>query len=147
MPSIRKSALVPFSNERMYALVTDVAAYPQFLPWCSGARVVAMPHAGEHALVEAALQVDFYGLKLTFATRNLQRPPDRVDMAFASGPFRSLDGVWLFKSLAVDACKIEFSLDYVLNSGLVSGALAPVFGQIAETMVDAFVRRAEVMHG
>jgi ribosome-associated toxin RatA of RatAB toxin-antitoxin module len=147
MPSIRKTALVPYSSERMYDLVTDVTAYPEFLPWCADAQVTVLDRrAGGHQ-VEALLRVDFYGLKLSFATRNRHAPPERIDMAFASGPFRSLDGSWQFLSLADDACKVQFHLDYLISSGVISGALSPVFDQIASTMVDAFVKRAEQIHG
>ena len=32
MALVEKSVLVPYSAERMYALVTDVERYPEFLP-------------------------------------------------------------------------------------------------------------------
>lgn len=147
MPSIRKTALVPYSSERMFALVTDVPAYPEFLPWCAGAQVTPITGKQGEKQVEALLRVDFYGLKLSFATLNSHEPPTRIDMAFVSGPFRSLDGSWQFQRLAADACKVQFSLDYLIASGVVSGALSPVFDQIAATMVDAFVKRAEQIHG
>jgi ribosome-associated toxin RatA of RatAB toxin-antitoxin module len=147
MSAIRKSALVPFAGERMYDLVAMVQDYPKFLPWCSGARAgPAAPPAPAHA-VDARVDVDFYGLRLHFETRNLHTSPTRIEMSLLSGPFRSFAGDWRFRRLSDQACKIEFSLDYQLNAGVIGAALAPVFDQIASTMVDAFVKRAEQVYG
>ncbi|WP_306462040.1 SRPBCC family protein, partial [Serratia marcescens] len=40
MPQISRTALVPYSAEQMYQLVNDVDAYPEFLPGCTGSRVL-----------------------------------------------------------------------------------------------------------
>lgn len=147
MTAIRKSALVSFACERMYDLVAEVEAYPQFLPWCSAARTApAAPPAPADA-VDARVDVDFFGLRLHFETRNRNTSPTRIEMSLLSGPFRSFAGDWRFQRLSEQACKIEFSLDYQLNAGVIGAALAPVFEQIASTMVDAFVKRAEQVYG
>ena len=40
MKTVHKSVLIWYSAEEMYALVTDVAKYPEFLPWCDRSRVI-----------------------------------------------------------------------------------------------------------
>ncbi len=147
MASIRKSALVPYTSERMFDLVSDIKAYPEFLPWCSGSQVTPAPAGSGLNSVEARVDVDFYGAKLSFTTRNLQQPHSRIDMAYLNGPFREFNGCWQFHRLGSDGCKIEFSLDYLMNAGVIGSALAPVFGQIASSMVDAFVSRAQDIYG
>ena len=139
MASIEKSVLVRHPASAMFALVADIDAYPQFLPWCSGAEVVARD--GEQ--VTARLDIRFHGLTQSFTTVNDQHPPDRIALRLVSGPFSKLDGLWHFASLADDACKVSLTLDYDFNNFLLSGLVGPVFHQIATTMVDSFVKRAD----
>jgi ribosome-associated toxin RatA of RatAB toxin-antitoxin module len=139
MASIEKSVLVRHSAASMFALVADIEAYPEFLPWCSGSRIVE--RAGSQ--VTAELDINFHGLKQGFTTVNDQHPDDHIDLRLVSGPFSKLDGSWRFTPLADDACKVALTLDYDFNNFLLSSLVGPVFHQIATTMVDSFVKRAD----
>ena len=143
MIHVDRSALVDYSAQAMYALVDDVESYPQFLPWCDGAQYAAR----EPGRTVATLHVNFHGLKNQFTTENIHQLGKRIDMKLVSGPFRSLDGQWLFTALGENACKVEFSLRYEFASALLGKAAGPVFRGIAETFVDAFVRRADEKFG
>lgn len=143
MPLVRKSALLPYASLNMFELVSDIESYPQFLPWCAGARVLRR----EGNQVDASIAVDFRGLRLSFASRNTERPPQAIDLALLEGPFRRLAGGWQFLSLDPQACKVEFTLDYALNVGVLNAALTPVFDYIAGSMINAFVLRADQIHG
>ena len=143
MPTISKSALVPFSAAQMYALVDDVPAYPQFLPWCGGAQEVSR-NADE---VEASVDIAHSGLKKTFTTRNLIQKNKMIEMRLINGPFKHLHGFWRFEALAEDACKVSLDLEYEFSNKLVGMALGPVFSQIANTLVDSFCQRARSLYG
>lgn len=142
MATVSKSVLVPYSARQMFDLVERVEDYPRFLPWCSGSSVSERSDAGMTATVE----IDFKGLRQRFTTINAHAPGERIDMCLKEGPFSRLQGTWQFVALRDDACKVSFELDYAFAGGLISRLLAPVFDQIASTMVDAFVRRAEQLH-
>ena len=139
MSSIEKSVLVRHSAERMFALVADIPSYPQFLPWCGGARVIAT----DGSLVTAEVEINFHGIRQSFTTANDQHPDDRIDLRLVSGPFSKLDGRWSFLALAEDACKVALTLDYDFSNFLLEKLVGPVFHQIASTMVDSFVKRAD----
>lgn len=139
MPSIHKSVLLPYSSQRMFDLVDDVEAYPQFLPWCGGTSV---RDRTMHRML-ATLTIDFRGIRQSFTTENEMHSPHRISMKLREGPFSTLDGHWHFHSLREDACKVEFRLDYAFKSGILGQALIPVFDHIARSFVDAFVRRAD----
>jgi ribosome-associated toxin RatA of RatAB toxin-antitoxin module len=143
MHSVSKSILLPYSANQMFDLVERVEDYPQFLPWCGGTEVLER-HDG---LVVATVRIDFKGLKQSFTTENRHERPNRITMRLVKGPFKRLDGEWQFTPLRADACKVAFSLDYAFAGGIISRILAPVFDHIADTFVDAFVRRAEAIHG
>ncbi len=139
---VRKSVLLPFSAQQMFDLVERIEDYPQFLPWCGGTEVVR-----DESLVTASIVIDYRGIRSRFSTTNEHRPHEAISMRLRDGPFARLDGEWRFLALREDACKVEFSLQYAFARGLLGRALAPVFDQIARSFVDAFVRRAEQLHG
>lgn len=142
MALVKKSVLVAYSAHQMFALVDDVAAYPQFLPWCGGASVSAV----EGNVVHATVHIDYHHIKQSFTTKNVRTPPQRIDMKLKDGPFRHLDGSWLFIPLSDSACKIELQLHYEFSSRLLEKAVGPIFHYIANNFVDAFVHRAEKVY-
>ena len=127
----------------MFDLVADVPAYPQFMPWCGGARA----EPAEDGQVRASIEIDFRGVRSGFTTLNRYYAPERIEMAFADGPFIALGGLWRFTPLNADACKVEFELDYEFAGGILGRLIAPVFDYVANTFVDTFAQRAEVLYG
>jgi len=142
MANVRKSVLVPYSREQMFALVEAVEDYPAFLPWCGGVEVIER----RGARVVVRIDIDFHGVRAYFTTANHNEPPERITMALRDGPFRKLDGAWKFRALAKGACKIELSLKYEFATKSLEGLIGPVFEVVADTFIDAFVRRAESIH-
>ena len=141
MKRIARSAIVEHSAEQMFALVEDIESYPRFLPWCRAASV----DERTAAWVQATLSVGMRGLSQTFSTRNELHPPEAMDMRLVKGPFRHFAAAWRFKPLSAQACSIEFSLEYEM-AGPLARMLEPLFDHIADTMVDAFTRRARDLH-
>jgi ribosome-associated toxin RatA of RatAB toxin-antitoxin module len=132
----------------MYELVTAVEAYPEFLPWCASAEVLARHDDG----ITARLGLAYMGVKHAFTTRNQHVPAESVSVQLIDGPFSLLAGSWLFRPLGrpgseQQACKIEFDLRYAFASAALETVLSPVFDRVADTFVDSFVRRAEDVYG
>jgi len=142
MRRIERSAIVEHSCAEMFALVDDVESYPRFLPWCSEVRV--QPMGGEK---RATLTASMGGLRQSFTTRNRNHPPKAIEMTLLEGPFRHFAAAWRFKPLAEWACEIRFSLEYEFSSPALGKVLEPLFEHIADSMVDAFTRRADEDHG
>jgi ribosome-associated toxin RatA of RatAB toxin-antitoxin module len=141
MKRIARSAIVEHSAEQMFALVDDIESYPRFLPWCRAASV----DQRTPEWVRATLSVGMRGLNQAFSTRNELHPPEAMDMRLVKGPFRHFAAAWRFRPLSAQACSIEFSLEYEM-AGPLARMLEPVFDHIADTMVDAFTRRARDLH-
>ncbi len=128
----------------MYALVNDVAAYPKFLPWCRSSKVIN--RSGNE--MTASVEIARGALNQTFTTKNTLQKNKKILIALVDGPFKTLHGSWTFGPLKHDdACKIELDLEYKFDSGLMSIAARPVFNQIANTLVDAFSKRAVQVYG
>jgi ribosome-associated toxin RatA of RatAB toxin-antitoxin module len=142
MKRIARSAIVEHAAGEMFSLVDDIESYPRFLPWCRAAKV----DERTAEWVQATLSVGMRGLNQTFSTRNELHPPEAMDMRLLKGPFRHFAAAWRFKPLSAQACSVEFSLEYEM-AGPLARMLEPLFDHIAETMVDAFTRRANDLHG
>lgn len=130
----------------MFALVTDIEHYPQFLPWCDHGEVLELNDDGMLARVGMAIS----GLRQTFTTRNTHETDRKVLMELVDGPFSQLDGVWAFTPLGdgtLRACKVEFTLSYGFSSAALAALVGPVFDRIAGNLVDAFVKRADQVYG
>ncbi|HTI47627.1 MAG TPA: type II toxin-antitoxin system RatA family toxin [Casimicrobiaceae bacterium] len=142
MQCVQKSVLVAYSAMQMFELVDRVEDYPKFLPWCAGARVLETHPGGK----TARLDIDYHGVRAHFTTENTNTPGVLIVVTLKDGPFRRLDGEWRFKSLRTDAAKVEFDLNYEFSSGLLDRVIGPVFSHIANTFIDAFVRRADTVY-
>lgn len=136
---VRKSALVAHPAERLYRLIEAAEEYPQFLPWCS---TVTLLHRDEHS-VSARLEVAWRGVRFNLVTVNQKRHPHWMSLKLEHGPFKRFEGEWRLTPLAEWGCRVEFVLQYEFNASLLGTLAAPVFEHAANTLVDAFVRRAD----
>ena len=143
MKNIQKSALVPYSAAQMFTLVDDIAAYADFLPWCSQSLVVAR----DTDIVEAELTISYGQLNKTFATRNINTPKNQIEMQLVKGPFKHLNGRWDFCMLGDEGCKVSLDLSFEFSNKLLDLTVGPVFSQIANSLVDAFTERAGKIYG
>lgn len=143
MASISKSALVPYSAAQMYALVNDIGAYADFLPWCGASEVLSRSEDE----VRASIEIAHGSLHKSFTTRNRLQKDKMIEMRLEKGPFRHLEGFWRFDELDENACKVRLDLDFEFSNRLVGMAMGPVFNGIANSLVEAFVKRAEQVYG
>ena len=143
MNSIDRSALVPYTPHEMFVLVIDANAYPQFMPWCSGAEIMSY----ENDEMVARLDFSVGGVSRSFITRNHHQPDAEVSIQLVDGPFSQLQGRWRFEPLGEEGCKISLFMEYGFSSKMVSMAVGPVFNQLANSLVDAFQKRAVEVYG
>ncbi|HXR55865.1 MAG TPA: type II toxin-antitoxin system RatA family toxin [Casimicrobiaceae bacterium] len=139
MRRVTKSVLVPYAPSQMFELVDRVELYPQFLPWCGGTEVLAQQDNRKTARID----IDYHGVRAHFTTANVNHPPESIIVMLKDGPFRHLHGEWRFRALGEHGCKVEFDLAYEFATSLLDRVIGPVFSHIANTFIDAFVKRAE----
>ena len=143
MSEVVKSVLVPYTAMEMFDLVDRVEAYPDFLPWCGGTEL----HRRDDLVTEATIYIRYMQVKQHFTTENHKLYPDEMHLRLKDGPFRHLEGAWRFRPLGEEGSKVELVLHYEFSTTLLEKALGPVFGYIANNLVDAFVHRAEKVYG
>jgi len=143
MYNINRSALVPYSTEKMFNLVNGVDDYKNFLPWCGGSEVL---EESEEASV-ASVTIAFKGVHKTFTTANELSRHSQIKLKMVDGPFSTLEGKWTFKTLDENACKLSLDLDFDFANRIVGAVIGPVFKKIADSMIDSFCKRAEQIYG
>jgi len=143
MTTISRSALVMHSAEQMFDLVNDVRRYPEFLQGCKATEVI---DEGDD-FIEATLTISKAGVNQSFSTHNDFVRPQWMDMRLLDGPFTKFTGIWRFQALSDEACKVSLEMEFEVGGLIAGAALGMVFKQVANTMVDAFVKRAKEIYG
>ena len=133
MTQINRSAIVPYSADEMYRLVADIETYPEFLPWCGGAKILSK----DNDELRASIKIAYKGVNKSFTTINREVEGERIEMSLVEGPFTKLHGVWEFAELDSD-----LNLEFEFSNRLVAMTVGKVFSSIADTLVDAFCQRA-----
>jgi len=139
---VLKHALVPFSASQMYSLVNDIESYADFLPWCDKSIILEQTERE----IKASLNIAYGSLNKFFTTLNKLTPETKIEMQLVEGPFKRLQGEWLFTQLGNDGCKVSLALEFEFKSKFLSMTMGPVFSQIANTLVDSFSERAQKIY-
>ncbi len=142
MRTVRRSARVRYSASQMFALVDDIASYPEFLSWCQRATI----QRRTNDLVEATLEVGLGGVFKQFSTQNRLEPPQRIEIKLLEGPFRSLEGAWTFNDQDDGGCEVNLALDFEVAHTPLDMIFAVLFEEVARAQMAAFIARAETVY-
>lgn len=143
MTIIQRNALVAYSTRQMFELVNNIEDYPRFLPWCPKSEILSRTDKE----VEATLEIAWSGMHKSFTTRNILFPYERMDIQLVKGPFRHLEGRWSFIPLGEHGCKVHMELEFELAGNFVDKIFQPIFNHIANSLVEAFCKRAVEVYG
>jgi len=139
MPTISRTALVEHTAQDMYELVCDIESYPEFLPWCSAAKVDERSETHQLASVSINQVIN----QSEFSTRNALVENQSIAMELVDGPFKRLNGTWQFKPLGDTACKVLLDIDFEFSNPVVGKLISPAFNKVCDTLVSAFIKRAD----
>jgi coenzyme Q-binding protein COQ10 len=142
VPTHSEKRVLPYTPEQMFALVADVERYPEFLPWCVGARI----RERGPTLIVADLIIGFRLIRERFTSRVALSPPSGIDVAYTDGPFRYLNNHWGFAPV-LGGCRVDFFVDFEFKSRLLQKMIEMLFGEAVKRMVAAFETRARQLYG
>lgn len=142
MHTVERSVIVPYTPAQMFDLVSDVAKYPEFMPWCGGAEVLSESESG----MTASIMIRIARISQSFTTRNTHDYPNRIHLELVDGPFSNLTGDWKFSPLGEDGCKIDFVMQYRFSSRALEVVVGPIFNRIATSFIDSFTERANELY-
>lgn len=142
MPTHAEQRILPYTPEQLFDLVADVERYPEFLPWCVGARV----RERRDDLIIADLLIGFRMFRERFTSKVTLDRPRRIDVAYSEGPFRYLDNHWVFEPVE-GGCRIDFFVDFEFRSAILQKLIGVLFNEAVRRMVAAFETRAQRLYG
>jgi coenzyme Q-binding protein COQ10 len=142
MPTHAEQRVLPYTPEQLFALVADIERYPEFLPWCVGARI----RERKPDLVVADLIIGFRMFRERFTSRVALAPPRRIDVAYTDGPFRYLNNHWVFDRVP-GGCRLDFFVDFEFKSRILQRVIELLFHEAVRRMVAAFEARAQQLYG
>ncbi|WP_188236440.1 type II toxin-antitoxin system RatA family toxin [Sphingopyxis sp. LK2115] len=143
MPRHHETRNLPYSAEQMFALVTDIARYPEFLPWVVALRVRS---DSEHEAV-ADMIVGFKGLRESFSCRVHKQRPREVVVSYIDGPMKHLSNEWHFQPAAGGGCRVDFMVDFAFRNRMFEALAGQMFDKALRKMIAAFEARAEELYG
>jgi len=142
VPTHAEQRILPYTAEQLFELVADVGRYPEFLPWCVGARI----RERRDDLVVADLLIGFRMFRERFTSKVTLDRPRRVDVAYSEGPFRYLNNHWIFEPVE-GGCRIDFFVDFEFHSRVLQKLIGVLFNEAVRRMVHAFETRARALYG
>ena len=142
MNRISKKADVKYSANQMYALVNDIEAYPDFLPWCTDASITTR---NSDTLI-AVVSISIGKIKKIFITQNTMQQDSSISMKLIKGPFKKLNGEWKFQNNPESGSIVSLRMEFEFKNKLLKYAFGSAFRVIMDSLVDAFIERANVIY-
>lgn len=143
MTRVQRSALLPYSATKIYEMINDVNAYPEFLPWCIKCETEEASETEKHATMHFAKR----GIKTSVTTRNELIKNEKITMHLLKGPFKHLLGQWQFSSIDENSCKVELDMQFAFSNRLYEMSFGPIFNQVVNKLVSCFSERAKHLYG
>ena len=143
MPSHRKYCASQHTVKEIFDLVTDVASYPEFLPWVSAIRV----RSDEEAEMLADMIVGFKALRETFSSRVIKTPKSAIVVDYLDGPMKHLHNAWSFEPLADGGSIVDFTVDFSFRNRVFEALAGQFFDSALRKMTTAFIDRADALYG
>lgn len=148
MPNHSENRKLLYSAEQMYQLVADVGKYPDFLPWCSAARIRSREIEGDSEIMLADLVISFKVFRERFGSKVILYPLVRqIETEYLDGPFKFLKSSWKFTEITENECEVEFFVNFEFKSRLLQSIIGVVFGEAMNRIVRAFEKRADELYG
>ena len=143
MPTHAEKRTLPYTAEQLFHLVQDVDRYPQFLPWCIGARVKSRI---ENVII-ADLVIGYKMFREKFESRVTLSPNNHIRVEYLNGPLQHLNNTWTFIPDGEGACTIDFFIDFEFRSKMLQKVMGVFFNEAVRRMVQAFEDRANDLYG
>jgi coenzyme Q-binding protein COQ10 len=140
--------ILPYQPDQLFQLVSDIDAYPQFVPWLTSIRTWNERQIAPGATsIDAEAQVGFSFLRERFATRVVRNASDRhIGVRLLHGPFRALTNDWRFRA-DPGGTRVEFSIDFAFKSRVLDALLHANMDRAVNKLIGCFEARAAAVYG
>ncbi len=141
MPRHEEQATLAYGAEELFSVVADVKDYPEFVPWCSGARI----RREDQREIIADLVIGFGPFQESFTSQVALDRPRQVSVRAIEGPLEHLINTWTFTPLGGET-HVDFVIDFQFKSHLLDHVANNMFHEAATRMMSAFASRMHLLH-
>ncbi len=142
LPTHHEQRVLAYEAAMLFDLVADVEKYPEFLPWCTGCRIIERLPDG----LVAETSIGFKGISEKFTSQvKLDREALEIHVGYRNGPFRHLSNHWYFASRGAEQTEVDFGIDFEFRSHILERLIGHLFDQAMQRIVTAFENRAATM--
>ncbi len=135
--------VVPHTPSDVFALVSDVRDYPNFIKWIKAMRVYDERVRDGVGDLKAEAIVGYKLIRERFATQvTLDRDAGAIDVAFVSGPFTDLENRWRFSDAPGGGTAVDFWIRFAFRNPLLQGLFDANFHRATRKLMNAFEDRA-----
>lgn len=143
MYSVKKTILVPYSQEEMYNLVNDIKNYPKYIPWCVSTKIIEE----KLSFVTANINIEYLKIKTNFTTKNILHPYSKIELNLISGPFSTFSGFWLFNKSEQNGSEVTFEVNYKFSNIILEKIMGSIFYILCNNIIDCFIKEAKNTYG
>jgi len=148
MPKYETKRSVGHTPGQMFALVSDVEKYPEFLPLCEALSVRSRRERDGRTILVADMTVGYKAIRETFTSQVHLKPDElTIDVKYLDGPFRYLTNDWRFEPDQAGGSVVHFYIDYEFKSRVLGALMGAMFDRAFRMFADAFEKRADVVYG
>lgn len=142
MPTHAERRTLPYTRQQLFDLVAQVDKYPEFLPWCSHARITKR----EGDTFYADLIIGYKLVHERFSSKVVLNAPSSIRVEYLKGPMKYLSNSWKFIEEANGACTIDFYVDFEFRNPFFQKLMGVFFNEVVRRMVSAFEERAKTLY-
>ena len=134
--------IIHCEKEKLINMVLDIERYPEFVPWCLGAKIHTKNESNDLIELEAELKVGKNFLNENYVSHVLfDKQKNIILVNNLDGPLKYLKNEWKFKTLNT-ATEVDFFIEFKLKNPIFNMIVNRSFQLGLKKITDAFVERA-----
>ena len=143
MPKASVKKLIECKKEQLIDLVLDIEKYPEFVPFCMGAKVYEKKPQGDLLLIVGDLTIGKGSFKDTYKSDvKYNKKEDSIFVTNLEGPLKHLKNTWHFKE-DNNMTEVSFEVDFELKNELLNIVMTKSFQFALDKIAEAFQKRAK----
>ena len=143
MPKASVKKLIECKKEQLIDLVLDIEKYPEFVPFCIGAKVYEKKEKGNLLLIVGDLTIGKGPFKDTYKSDvKYNKKEDSIFVTNLDGPLKHLENTWHFKE-ENNMVEVFFEIDFELKNEFLNIVMTRSFQFALDKIAEAFQKRAE----
>ena len=143
MPKASVKKLIECKKEQLIDLVLNIEKYPEFVPFCTDAKVYEKKVKGNLLLIIADLTIGKGPFKDTYKSDvKYNKKEDSILVTNIDGPLKHLKNAWNFKEKN-NITEVSFEVDFELKNEFLNIVMTKSFQFALDRIAEAFQKRAE----